>query len=146
MKNRIGYIDNIRVCSIFFVIYCHYVLISNDSFIGNLLMNIACFGVPCFFMCSGAILLNKQKLNIKKNIYKILQIYFVNIIWRLIYLILNNAINEVTILKIKDIFNYVFLFGNIEGVDIGHLWFINVFFAMSYFISSSLASVSYTTR
>lgn len=76
MFNRIKYIDNLKSISILLVIYCHYVLIDNKSFIGNIFMLLAWCAVPIFFMCSDAMLLNKKNMNLKKNCRNLFNKYY----------------------------------------------------------------------
>lgn len=84
MQKRIQYLDIIKVISIFLVVFCHFVLLS-ETVPANILM-VACWsGVPMFFMVNGALLFTRP-LKLEKHIRKTILIYIVLVAWRLIYL------------------------------------------------------------
>ena len=82
-------------------------------------------GGPCFLMVNGALLFNKE-LKINKHYKKLLMIYIVNIVWRIIYLIISTEIlhSDIDFEAKSQIFKYIFCFGDIKGVNTGHLYFI----------------------
>ena len=57
---RFAFLDFIKAISIALVVFCHYVMIPSESVAGNILMLLAWGAVPCFFMCSGYVLLHKE--------------------------------------------------------------------------------------
>ena len=82
MQKRIQYLDIIKVISIFLVVFCHFVLLS-ETVPANILM-VACWsGVPMFFMVNGALLFTRP-LKLEKHIRKTILIYIVLVAWRLI--------------------------------------------------------------
>ena len=94
-KNRIIYLDLLRIFAIISVVLFHVIkhnwnvldVNSNDWFIYNIFYPILKWNVPIFVMISGALFLNKKqdiKILYKKNILRILSIF---IIWSLIYAI-----------------------------------------------------------
>lgn len=52
-KVRIYYLDFLKAIAITLVVFCHYVWIPDNSFLGNVLMLLAWSAVPCFFMVNG---------------------------------------------------------------------------------------------
>lgn len=128
---KIQYLNLIKAISIFLVVFCHIVILKFDGVIDNICMLICWIAVPCFFLVNGAILLNK-KLDLKKHYKKVLIIYLVNVVWRLIYLIiyvffLNLNLNSIS--KI-EIFKYLFLFQNLNPINISHFYFIEIILAI----------------
>ena len=63
-------------------------------------MLICWIAVPCFLLVNGAILLNK-KLDLKKHYKKVLLIYIVNIIWKIIYLLFYMCINKFDLMAVS---------------------------------------------
>lgn len=124
-KKTIEYLNNAKFLAIFLVVFCHITMLKNDGIIDNVAMLFAWVCVPLFFLVNGALLFNKN-LDFKKHYKKILKIYIISVIWRIIYLIFSDVILEIDITKISrnTIFKYIFLFGNIAGVNTGHLYFI----------------------
>ncbi len=114
-KNRIAYLDIIKAISIFLVVFCHTPLLNNNSIIDNIAMIICWGAVPCFFMATGAIYLNKE-WNFKKYIKKIFFLYAIICIWRIIYLIFYQSIGTINIFQLskKSVFSYIFLFTNVK--------------------------------
>lgn len=72
-NNRIKYLDIIKTVSIFLVVFCHVPLLKYDSRIDNIAMLLCWSAVPCFFMCTGALYLNKEWKMEKyiKNMYNL---------------------------------------------------------------------------
>lgn len=121
----IQYLNVIKFISIFLVVFCHIVLLKNDGYIDNFTMLLCWAGVPCFFLVNGALMFRKE-LNIKKHYKKVLNIYIVNVIWRIIYLIIAITILKVNIDNVakSEILKYTLFFGQLKGVNTGHLYFI----------------------
>lgn len=124
-KQTITYLNVIKAISIFLVVFCHMTLLKSGGYVDNISMLICWIGVPCFFMVNGALLFNKE-LNVKKHYKKVLTIYIVNIVWRIIYLILSTFIlhTNIDFTAKSEIFKYIFCFKTIKGVNTGHLYFI----------------------
>ena len=124
-KQTITYFNIIKTISIFLVVFCHVTLLKNKGYVDNFAMLFCWAGVPCFLMVNGALLFNKE-LKLKKHIKKTIMIYIANIIWRLIYIIVYNKIlkENVDLQNKSMVFKYLFCFGNLKGVYIGHFYFI----------------------
>ena len=67
-RERIQYLDIIKVIAIFLVVFCHFVLLA-ETVPANLFMVSCWAGVPLFFMVNGALLFTRP-LNLKKHIRK----------------------------------------------------------------------------
>lgn len=129
-RERIQYLDIIKVIAIFLVVFCHFVLLA-ETVPANLFMVSCWAGVPLFFMVNGALLFTRP-LNLKKHIRKTLTIYAVLLAWRVIYLFAIGAINHVPLdgFGKNELFLYLFAFGNLDGIGTGHLWFIEALLAV----------------
>lgn len=130
--NRIEYIDKIKGVSICLVVFCHYTLLSDSSFCGNVIMIIAWGAVPCFFMTTGAILNSTSTFKWKKYIIRMIRIYLVLCVWKIIYLLICIGYMEVIFSK-SQLFNYIFLFGSIEKVNSSVLWFMYAYLSVMLF-------------
>ena len=130
MQKRIEYLDIVKVIAIFLVVFCHFVLLA-QTVPANLLMSACWSGVPMFFLVNGALLFTRP-LRLKKHISKTLAIYLVLVVWRLIYLFPVGAVSRVPLSGFgkNQIFLYLFAFGNLDGIGIGHLWFIEALLAV----------------
>lgn len=99
-KNRIYYIDILRVIACLSVIIIHssatYVTKNWGSFnfwIGNILDSLSRIGVPLFIMISGALLLDEKYICTKKKIIKhIKKMILFFIFWSLVYTVLFKVI------------------------------------------------------
>lgn len=130
MQKRIQYLDIIKVISIFLVVFCHFVLLS-ETVPANILM-VACWsGVPMFFMVNGALLFTRP-LKLEKHIRKTILIYIVLVAWRLIYLFTVGPLCQISPLGFgrNQILTYLFTFGSLDGIGTGHLWFIEALLAV----------------
>ena len=87
--------------------------------------------VPCFFMSTGALYLNKE-WNFKKYITRLLNIYLVICVWKIIYLAIYYFMGKVDIFTVskESIFSYIFLFNGLEGVDDLHFWFMYAYISV----------------
>lgn len=128
---RIQYFDIVKTIAIFLVVFCHIVILKNDGYLDNFCMLICWIAVPCFLLVNGAILLNK-KLDLKKHYKKVLLIYIVNIIWKIIYLLFYMCINKFDLMAVSkfDLLKYIFLFGNLKNINTDHFYFIKALLAI----------------
>lgn len=126
MKNeRIEYLDGLKGISILLVVFCHYVLLSKETIVGNYIMALSWSAVPCFMMTSGA-LMHQSSFAWKKYFIKIGKIYGSLCIWRLIYLIVFFQLKELHFGKIQFL-QYLFLLTDLEGVNTGVMWYMIAF-------------------
>lgn len=124
-SRRFEELDFVKAICIFLVVFCHHQVIPEDSFAGNLLMLLAWGAVPCFFLCSGYVMLCREEPP-EKTLRRVLKIYGTLVIWKVLYLIFYAALREVelgTVLVIR----YLFLFESLPGVNTGHFWFMNAY-------------------
>lgn len=138
-NKRIDYLDQIKGFSILLVVFCHYVLLPNDTVLGNIIMCVAWGAVPCFFMVTGGLMHQKSSFAWKNYLYKLLKTYLVLCIWKLIYYIYYHCFMDISISK-AVLVEYLFFFRDVEGVSTGFLWFmyayINVLllYPISYYL------------
>ncbi len=129
---RIAYLDFIRGISILLVVFCHFVLLNNEGVAGNVVMCLAWGAVPCFFMVSGGVLHQKKEFVWKKYICRLLQVYFVLCVWKIIYLLVTCLYTNVSFSKV-ELITYIFLFGSISGVHTGVMWFTQAYLLLLLF-------------
>lgn len=138
-KERIEYLDLIKAISIILVIFCHKVTMPQDTILGNIIMAMAWAAVPNFFFVTGGLMHQSKELNWKKYLNKLLRAYLVLCIWKILYLFFYSAFQEVAFSKTEFI-EYLFVFGDISGVNAGHLWlmyaylFVLLFYPVSWFL------------
>lgn len=131
--SRILYLDIIKCISIFLVVFCHTPLLNKNSVVGNIAMIICWGAVTCFFMVTGAIILNKEKkFDFKRYINKLISIYLIICIWKIIYLIFYNFFGYIKINAFSkgQIINYILLFSSLKGIPVGHFWFMYVYLSI----------------
>ena len=130
MQKRVQYLDILKAISIFLVVFCHFVLLA-ETFAANVFMALCRLAVPVFFMVNGALLFARP-FNMKKHISKMVTVYLVLAVWKLIYMLSIPAMTD-TVLQangIGEILTYLFLFGELPGIVNGHLWFIDALLAV----------------
>ena len=129
-KKRVQYLDIIKVVSIFLIVFVHFVLLS-ETIPANFCMMACLAGVPMFFMVNGALLFSRP-LDLRKHIRKTIMVYLVLVIWRLLYLPIVGPACQVDVLSFGKgrLLSYLFAFGNLEGLQIGHLWFMEALLAV----------------
>lgn len=105
------------------VVYCHVPLLAGTK-ADNYTQLITYMAVPIFFMVNGAALF-QGKLNYEKHWKKILHLFLVTRVWRLIYLLFSAAFHYVELPAVPKLnFLTYFLGASISGVPSGPLWFI----------------------
>ena len=121
-SSRIESLDALKAFSIVLVVFCHSVLLSKETLMGNICMSMAWAAVPCFMMVSGALMHQAKSFSFKKYFGKLGKIYIVLSVWRLIYLIVNSKLTEQSY-SLADVFQYLFLLKDLDGVDTGVMWY-----------------------
>ena len=133
-SKRFYYLDLLKLIATFCVCSYHFAFlgnldyidgVSNKILVTRLLFNINSICIPLFFMVNGSLLLNKTlkiKGFIKKSAVILLQYYF----WRFLTIVLLADIKDIDLSNIgkSNLFNAVFLWSDINGIDLAHLWFI----------------------
>lgn len=138
-KERIEYLDLLKGISIILVVFCHKVTLSSDTILGNIIMATAWAAVPNFFFVTGGLMHQSKELKWEKYLKKVFRAYVILCIWKLLYLLFYSTFQEITFSKI-DLVKYLFMFGDISGVETGHLWFmyaylfVLLFYPISWFL------------
>ncbi|HBF7094557.1 TPA: acyltransferase [Clostridioides difficile] len=126
-KERLIYLDFIKVLAIYFVCFYHYNNFNTDflsnpsisTYLSYFIKGIASTGVPLFFMVSGALMLNRN-YNLNKHIRKIINIIILTIIWGMITLLILSPIKG----NSYSIPGFVKALWTWEQDTINHLWFL----------------------
>lgn len=121
-NKRIEYFDGIKGLGILLVVFCHYVLLSEESIAGNVVMTLAWSAVPCFMMISGALMHHTQRFSWRKYGTKLAQVYLVMVAWRLIYWAVISGLCTVTATK-AELVQYLFFFIDLDDFSMGFLWY-----------------------
>lgn len=117
-------LDLLKAAAMFLVVFFHNMQLNPDSIADNLFMIIANAAVPCFFMASGAVFFHRPLL-MKKQLYRILQVYIVLLIWRFIYLLLYQSWGAPLNGSLRVLCAYLFFFQPMEGISTAHFWFMD---------------------
>lgn len=135
IKKQYDYLDALKTLAIIFVCSYHFswvgdILYNADGMSGILFFKRFVFGVlsscmPIFFMVNGALLLSKEELNYKKHLRKIIKLLFQTWLWRALTILIISYAKGISIFSYKrsELFNTVFLFGDVENIDFAHFWF-----------------------
>lgn len=133
---RIEYLDALKGISIMLVVFCHIPLMPKETVVGNLFMAFAWFAVPCFMLCSGALMHSKQTFSFKKHFTRLGSMYLCFVIWRLI-LVAIFLVRSGMVIRVNDLIAFVFFFKYIEGMGAGHMWFMTAYFLVMLFFPVS---------
>lgn len=119
---RFEELDFVKAAAIFLVVFCHHQVVPADSFVGNLLMLLAWAAVPCFFLCSGYVMLHREETP-GKALKRSARIYAVMTVWKVLYLLFYCSLKPVELGTVRLV-RYLFLMDSLEGVNTGHFWFL----------------------
>lgn len=130
MRKRIDYLDILKAAAIFFVVFCHFVLLS-ETVSANLFMCVCWMAVPTFFMVNGALLFMRP-LDPGKHLKKTVCAYCVMAVWKLVYMLAVPPLTATALEGVSagEVLNYLLLFGELPGIINGHLWFIEALLAV----------------
>lgn len=123
-KTRDLSLDLLKATAIFLVVFFHNMQLNPNSIADNLFMMIGNAAVPCFFMASGAVFFHRP-LSMNKQIHRILQVYLVMVIWRIVYLLLYLYWGAPLNGSIRALCYYLFFFQSMDGIGTAHFWFID---------------------
>ncbi len=126
MAKRNTAFDTIKAFAIFLVVYVHYVLIPNESFIGNVMMALASAGVPLFLMVSGALMHSSKSFDYKKYANKLVKIYVVMLVWKVIHF-LYYVIPTGATFGMGELIRYFLLLDNSLPIPSQPMWYMNAF-------------------
>lgn len=122
---RLGYLDFIKGVAMIMVVFCHRVLIPQESVLGTICIMLICSAVPCFMMCSGYVLLFKQE-SAGRSFRRAAHVYGSMVIWKALYLLYFQLFGPIQFTPVQLI-RYLFLFCSMEGVETEHLWFLQAY-------------------
>lgn len=120
---RIEYFDALKGFAIILVVFCHHVVLNAESLLGNIVMSFTWAAVPCFFMVTGGLMHKAKTFSWKKWISRMLRVYICMAVWKFLYWMFY-AVTSNVIVDARGIIKYLFLMGNVEGIDAGPIWFI----------------------
>lgn len=128
MPPRIVGYDVAKCMAIVLVVLIHfayYVPFIADTSINNFIIILFNISVPLFFMVNGALLFSKP-LDISRHYRKTLHIVVLTLIWKTISALIMGAIVHISPFRNgKVAFLQYLLFGNLDGIMLGHFWFLN---------------------
>ncbi len=136
-KSRIEYLDALKATSIVLVVFCHSVLLSKNTIIGNFFMSLSWAAVPCFMMTTGALMHQAKMFSWKKYLLKLFKTYLVFSSWRLIYLLVQIPLTDQD-LSFDKLLQYLFLFTDLDKINTDVMWYM-----IAYIIVMLLYPVTY---
>ena len=116
-------LDFLKSVSMVLVVFFHNIQLNPDSIADNIFMMWGNAAVPAFFLVSGALFFTRP-FTWRRHMYHILRFYLAMTGWKVIYLAVYHPIGISSLDSSRRLLTYLFLFGDIEGVPTGHLWFI----------------------
>lgn len=122
-KSRDLSLDFLKSISVVLVVFFHNMQLNPDSIADNLFMMWGNAAVPVFFLVSGALFFTRP-FSWKRHIYHILRFYLAMTAWKAIYLAIYHFLGVPFPASRRQLLTYLLLFGDIDGVSTGHLWFI----------------------
>lgn len=122
---RLDYLDFIKAVAICMVVFCHRVVIPEDSVAGAVCMMLICSAVPCFMMCSGYVLLFKQE-NAGRSFRRAGHVYLCMVVWKALYFFFFQMFDTVE-WNLITLLRYLLLFGSLPGVETEHFWFLQAY-------------------
>lgn len=128
---RVEWIDALKGVAILLVVFCHYVVLSENTIIGNIVMALAWAAVPCFMMASGAVMHQSKAFDWRKHFLKIGKTYAILCVWRLIYLLIHIRMRDICFGK-AQLLRYLFFLTDMDGVDTGVMWYMNAYLVMLF--------------
>lgn len=127
MNSRLLYMDNLKGICILLVVFCHYTLLSGSSVVGNAIMTLAWAAVPCFMMITGGLLCRKKSdFDWKKYIKRLITLYVVIILWRIVYILIYIVMNG-NIYTGKDIIAGIFFMSDVNGINMDVFWYMKAY-------------------
>ncbi len=131
MRKRVEWIDALKGVAILLVVFCHHVVLSEDTIVGNVIMTLAWTAVPCFMMASGAVMHQSATFDWRKHFFKLGKMYIILCAWRLIYLLIYTKIQNIHFGK-AQLLQYLFFLTDLDGVDTGVMWYMNAYLVMMF--------------
>lgn len=126
MEDRLFYLDNLKGVCIILVVFSHFTLLSSDTILGNVFMSLAWAAVPCFMLVTGFLLHKKDNFSWDTYKTKLISIYLIVIIWRVIYILVNIVLNGY-IYKTSDLIKGILLISNVTGINMDVFWYMKAY-------------------
>lgn len=133
---RIEYLDALKGFSILLVVFCHTPLMPNETVVGNYFMSLAWLAVPCFMLCSGALMHQKQTFSFKKHFSRLGTLYLCIVVWRLIHAAIF-FVRYGRAIRMHELIEFLFFFKEVEAMEAGHMWFMFAYFLVMLFFPLS---------
>lgn len=144
IKKRYDFIDLLKTIAIFFVVMFHFnclqidFLNDNDtiSYFNYFIKSVLCTCVPLFFFVNGALLLNKQSLDLKSHIFKMGNIIILTVVWGIITLLALSIIRDERLSFLEVLKGVYYL----KNGWINHIWFLEaliciyIFFPLIFYV------------
>jgi len=116
-------LDFLKGLSIVLVVFFHNLQLNPDSVLDNIFTIWGNVAVPTFFLVSGALFFSRP-FRWEHHIQHILRFYLAMTGWKAVYLVIYHFLGVPFPVSKREILSYLFLFGQVNGVGTGHLWFI----------------------
>lgn len=116
-------LDFLKGFCIVLVVFFHNLQLNPDSVLDNIFMVWGNVAVPTFFLVSGALFFTRP-FHWKHHMQNILRFYLAMAGWRVVYLVFFHFLGVPVPVSKREILSYLFLFGEVNGIATGHLWFI----------------------
>lgn len=124
--NRIAYLDTLKGICILLVVFCHYPLLPENSFIGNIIMTLAWAAVPCFMMITGNLLQRSRSFIWTKYLKRLIVTYFTIVFWKAVYYLVYHYMIPASTSTI-DLVQYLFFFKPLDYIQDGVMWYMNAY-------------------
>ena len=137
LTGRFENLDFLKFIAIYFVLFYHLnnlpvdILLCNDTLVHFHYWSLTLFSacVPLFFFVNGALLMNKESIDIKMHMLKMLKLAALTIVWGVITIFVL-AILRGEELNLLTILRYIF---TLKLKWVNHLWFMEALFVVYFF-------------
>lgn len=116
-------LDFLKGIAIVMVVFFHNLQLNPDSVVDNIFVVWGNVAVPVFFLVSGALFFGRP-FDWKRHMGHIVTFYLGLTAWKAVYLGIYRGLGVPFPVSKRELLSYLFLFGNVEGIPTGHLWFI----------------------
>lgn len=126
-SGRILYIDVIETLAIYLVVYCHWPQMAGTSVFANITLQLSTtIAVPLFFMCNGALLLSRERLDVRAHYRKTLMLFVAMEAWKAIFLILQWALFPDRFVNVGGLAAYFLGSNEVQGLYLptDQFWFL----------------------
>lgn len=128
---RIQYLDALKGFCILLVVFCHYPILPEKSFIGNIIMTLAWAAVPCFMMVTGGLMHHSKAFSWRKHAKRLVETYIKIVFWKAVYLAAYSIVSKLSF-SCAAIVQYLFFFGDLQGVNVSVSWYMNAYLLVMF--------------